>query len=69
MKTLTMDISGMTCGHCVNAVKQALTAVHGVEVESVAIGSATVRYDDAVLDAAAVKNAVIEEGYLVTAAH
>ena len=44
-ETLTLDISGMTCMHCVAAVEKALTAVSGVdEVSAVVLepGSATV---------------------------
>ncbi len=68
MTELSMQISGMTCGHCVQAVRDALAAVPGVDVEAVAIGSAKVRFDEQQLDVAQIKQAVVEEGYLVTAA-
>ena len=44
--TIRLDISGMTCMHCVAAVEKALAAVEGVEeVLEVTLepGSATVR--------------------------
>jgi copper chaperone len=44
--TIQMKVDGMTCMHCVNAVKKALAAVDGVEavVEvSLDAGRATVR--------------------------
>jgi copper chaperone len=44
--TIQLKVEGMTCMHCVNAVKKALAAVGGVEsvVEvSLDAGSATVR--------------------------
>ncbi len=69
MRTLTMNISGMTCGHCVKAVQAALNAVDGVAVESVAIGTATVRFDEALVRAEQVTQAVLDEGYLVTASN
>ncbi len=68
MTTLAMQISGMTCGHCVKAVRDALTAVPGVEVREVSIGSATVAFDDAQVDAARVTQAVLDEGYRVVGA-
>lgn len=68
MTELSMQISGMTCGHCVKSVRDALTSVPGVEVEQVAIGSATVRFDEKKSDVAQIKQAVTEEGYLVTVA-
>ena len=39
---IQLSISGMSCGHCVAAVKKALGTVPGVASEQVAIGSATV---------------------------
>lgn len=42
MEMLTMNISGMTCGHCVGQVTKALESLDGVEVEQVKVGSAAV---------------------------
>ena len=69
MTEMSMEINGMTCGHCVTAVREALGAVPGVEVEAVAIGSATVRFDEHQLDRARITQAVVDEGYTVTASH
>lgn len=68
MTELSMQISGMTCGHCVKAVRDALASIPGVDVEDVGVGSAKVRFDESQTDIAHIKDAVIEEGYLVTAA-
>lgn len=60
---ITLEIKGMTCGHCVHAVTEALRAVPGVEqVLSVDLksGKATV---EGVADPAALVRAVEEEGY------
>ena len=46
MKSHELTIQGMTCGHCVMHVKQALDAVDGLEVEDVQIGRARVWFDD-----------------------
>jgi len=43
MKTIQLAIDGMHCGHCVGAVKQALTKVPGVASADVHIGGATVQ--------------------------
>jgi len=59
----TLTISGMSCGHCVSAVKQALGEVNGVTIEQVAIGSATVQYDPAVVQPSAIADAVSDAGY------
>lgn len=44
--TTTLAIDGMTCGHCVQAVTKALSAVPGVKVRSVAVGSALIEAAD-----------------------
>ena len=48
MKTVNLKVAGMTCGHCVRAVEQALSEVPGAKVESVQVGRAKVAMDDAV---------------------
>lgn len=63
METLNLSISGMSCGHCLNAVNKALAALKGVEVGSVRIGRAELRYDPAVIQAEAIAAAVTEAGY------
>lgn len=45
MQELTINLSGMTCDHCVAAVTHALQQLEGVQVRNVAIGSASVAYD------------------------
>ena len=66
MTKLTMQISGMSCGHCVQGVTKALAALDGVKVESVQIGSAAVEYDPARVSPDALRDAVADEGYEVT---
>ncbi len=67
---LDLKIDGMTCGHCVAAVKRALESVEGVTVSAVAIGSASLKVDEQVVSGdramAAVTHAVAEEGYSVS---
>ncbi|MCC6245345.1 MAG: heavy-metal-associated domain-containing protein [Gemmatimonadaceae bacterium] len=68
MTALSMQISGMSCGHCVAAVKKALESVAGVAVHEVAIGRAQIEYDDAQTSTAAIVQVVEDEGYGVTTA-
>lgn len=63
METVRLDIQGMSCDHCVRAVREALAGVDGAQVESVEIGSATVTYDPARTSSEAIANAVSDEGY------
>jgi len=68
MDRVTMTIEGMSCGHCVMAVRRALQAIDGVEVEEVKVGSATVAYDPGTTSAEQLAGAVQDEGYEVVSA-
>ena len=63
MDQMTLAIDGMSCGHCVKAVTEALERVQGVRVEAVRIGSARVSYDAAQTSPGEILDAVNEEGY------
>ncbi len=65
--TTTLAIDGMTCGHCVQAVTKALSAVPGVKVRSVAVGSAVIEAADGWTTGNAVA-ALEEAGYPASAA-
>ena len=67
MRQITLHIDGMSCGHCLNAVSQALGRLPGVEIESVRMGRAELRYDDAVTTPEAITGAVADAGYRATA--
>lgn len=62
-RTDTLHLSGMTCQHCVRAVRAALEGVPGVTVEDVDIGTARVQYDDETVQRDALRRAVEREGY------
>jgi len=44
--TINLAITGMTCGHCVQAVTKALSAVPEIKVRSVALGLAAIDSSD-----------------------
>jgi copper chaperone CopZ len=67
MNRTTLKIDGMSCGHCVMSVKKTLQHIAGVEVEQVAIGSATVSYDPASTTPATIAQAVTDSGYTAAA--
>ncbi len=68
MRSLTLHIEGMSCGHCLNAVNRALTELPGVELESVRLGRAELRYDERALEPARIEAAVADAGFRATAA-
>ena len=67
MRQITFHVDGMSCGHCLNAINQALAAVPGVEIESVRIGRADVRYDEGRTDPDAIIRAIADAGYTASA--
>ena len=66
MSTTSYTVVGMTCGHCVDAVTEEVSAVPGVTTVDVdlASGGLTVTSTEPV-DDAAVRAAVEEAGYQV----
>jgi copper chaperone len=63
MQHLSLEISGMSCGHCVQAVTNALNQVAGVKVDSVEIGRANVLFDPSRTASDTVIRAVSDAGY------
>jgi copper chaperone CopZ len=63
MNTLKLTIDGMSCGHCLNRVQQALGTIDGVHIASVQIGQATLHYDPARHDPQAIAEVVTKAGY------
>lgn len=45
MENLTLQIDGMSCGHCVSRVEKALSKLEGVDVQNVEVGAAEMCYD------------------------
>jgi copper chaperone CopZ len=66
MERATLRIDGMSCDHCVRAVRQALEAVPGVSVRAVAVGTATVDFDARETPLDRILDAVNDEGYAAT---
>ena len=63
MQPLKLTIEGMSCEHCVRAVKNRLTATPGVAVDEVVVGSARLRYDPAQTNIDEIEEAIADEGY------
>lgn len=63
MNTLKLTIDGMSCGHCLNRVQQALGTVPGINVTSVQIGQASLEYDPGQYAPEAIAEVVTKAGY------
>ncbi len=63
MKTQELKIEGMSCNHCVMAVRKELSKLENVKVEDVQIGSAKVQFDETKVDEKKLAAAIEEAGY------
>lgn len=69
METVTLNVSGMTCGGCVASVTRVLKALNGVAKADVSLEkkNAVVDYDPGKVQVAQLKHSVEEAGFEVTA--
>lgn len=65
--TETLHVEGMSCGHCVTAVREALSSVEGALVQRVEVGEATVTYDAREGAREALATALEDAGYRLAA--
>jgi copper chaperone len=65
MPRLHLEIEGMTCEHCVRAVRNRLAATPGVEVDGVSVGSADIQHDASKSTVSEIEDAISDEGYTV----
>jgi copper chaperone len=63
MERLTLTIEGMSCEHCVRAVRGRLERTAGVKVDDVQIGSATLDFDPAKTNVDDIEEVIADEGY------
>jgi len=66
MQSHRLAISGMSCNHCIGAVRSALDALPDVKAAEVLIGSALVVSDGSDATLARVRQAIEEAGYTLT---
>ena len=65
----TLNVQGMSCGHCKMAVEGALKKLDGVSAAEVNLDAAKVdvKYDESKVSFEALKEAIEEQGYDVEA--
>ncbi|MGA7722122.1 MAG: cation transporter [Ignavibacteriaceae bacterium] len=66
MKSKEFKIEGMSCGHCVMAVKKELNKLTDIIVDDVQIGNAKVQYDENKIAEKTIADAIEEAGYKVS---
>ena len=63
MDRIALTIEGMTCEHCVRAVRNRLAETPGGEVEQEEVGPGVTRLDPGATSLDAVEDAIADEGY------
>ena len=63
MERLNLTVEGMTCEHCVRAVRGRLEKTDGVKVGDVQIGAVTLDYDPSKTNVDDIEEAIADEGY------
>ena len=67
MKTQELKIEGMSCAHCVMHVKNELSKLTGLKIESVEIGKARVQFDESTVTPDQLAKAIEDAGYELVA--
>ncbi len=65
MKQSILNVEGMSCSHCVNAVQKAVGALEGVSsvVADLEAGKVTVEFDESVMDVGRIQAEIEDQGY------
>lgn len=65
MQSVTLNVQGMSCGHCVNSVEKSVGALTGVEQVKVnlADGLVDVAFDETQVSLDQIKETIDDQGY------
>ncbi|MDN3015327.1 copper chaperone CopZ [Paenibacillus sp. BSR1-1] len=65
MENVTLNVSGMSCGHCVKAVEGSVGALQGVKKVAVKLdkGQVDVEFDANVVSLNTIKETIDDQGY------
>lgn len=65
MQNVTLNVQGMSCGHCVNSVEKSVSALTGVEQVKVnlAEGLVDVTFDETQVSLDQIKETIDDQGY------
>jgi copper chaperone len=65
MERVVLNVEGMSCSHCENAIKKAVGALNGVSSVTVDLNgkTVTVEYESAKVALDSIKNEIEDQGY------
>ncbi|NUM40767.1 MAG: heavy-metal-associated domain-containing protein [Leptospiraceae bacterium] len=67
MKTLELNVNGMSCGHCVNTITKSLKALSGVKEVDVSLPNkkVSVSFEENTVQVEKIKESIVDAGYEV----
>ena len=65
MENITLNVAGMSCGHCVNAIEGSVGKLEGVQSVKVHLesGKVDVAFDENQVTLAEIKETIDDQGY------
>jgi len=65
MQNVTLNVQGMSCGHCVKAVESSVSELNGIETVAVDLDAAKVdiAFDEAQVSVDQIKETIEDQGY------
>ncbi|MFD3259877.1 copper chaperone CopZ [Paenibacillus lentus] len=63
MQTVTLNVEGMSCNHCVSSVEGAVSKLGASAKVDLSAKNVTVSYDESKLSVETIKEAIEEQGY------
>ncbi len=63
MEKVTLQVNGMSCGHCVNSVEKAVKGLGATATVDLGAKTVAVEYDQSATTLAAIKEAIEDQGY------
>ncbi len=69
MKQITLEVQGMSCGHCVKSIEDNVGNLSGVTSVKVHLDTSKVdlEFDESIISLEEIKNEIEEQGYDVAA--
>ncbi|UQZ34494.1 copper resistance protein CopZ [Paenibacillus sp. PK3_47] len=63
MSNATLNVEGMSCGHCVSAVEKAVSGVGAAAKVDLSSKTVAVEYDENKVSLSTIKEAIEDQGY------
>lgn len=69
MKQITLQVQGMSCGHCVNSIESSVSSLNGVKSVKVHLDNSAVEleFEANIVSLEEIKSEIEEQGYEVVA--